>query len=144
MESGYKILLDFDGTCVEHIYPEIGRCNFGCIEVIDKLQKAGHKIILNTLRSELNPVSFKKSIEWFDKAYMFLLKRDLDFSLKPIEVSPVKIHPVAWNLDYFMKSGTIMIDDQSFGIPLKRAVMSNGYMVDWDKLDQEFINKGIY
>ena len=48
MIKPYKIYLDFDGTCVEHRYPEIGKYNFGAIEVIEKLQQAGHNIILNT------------------------------------------------------------------------------------------------
>ena len=57
-----EIELDFDGTVVEHAYPEIGLPNPGAIEVILKLQKKGHKIILNTLRANFKngslPVSF--------------------------------------------------------------------------------------
>jgi hypothetical protein len=140
----YKIYLDFDGTCVEHVYPEIGRCNFGCIEVIDKLQKAGHTIILNTYRSELDQMAFKTAIEWFDKAYMFTKVRDLDFDLQPIEYLTSKMDPVPWNWEFFKKEGIIMIDDYSNGIPLKNAVMSNGRMVDWDLLDNEFILNGLY
>lgn len=140
----YKIYLDFDGTCVEHNYPSIGRCNFGCIEVIDKLQKAGHQIILNTYRSELDEKAFKNSIEWFDKAYMFLRERNLDFDLKPIEYLDHKIDPVTWNWEYFRKEGIIMIDDYSYGIPLKKAAMTEGKMVDWDLLDKEFILNGLY
>lgn len=49
----YTIYLDFDGTVVEHDYPIIGRPNYGCIEVIKKLQDAGHDIIINTYRADL-------------------------------------------------------------------------------------------
>ena len=49
-----NIYLDFDGTVVEHDYPEIGKLNPGALEVIKKLQDAGHTIILNTMRVEFN------------------------------------------------------------------------------------------
>lgn len=47
-----KIYLDFDGTVVEHAYPRIGRDNFGCVEIIRRLQDAGHEIVLNTYRAD--------------------------------------------------------------------------------------------
>ena len=54
------IQLDFDGTVVEHLYPEIGRENFGCMPIIKKLQDAGHTIVLNTYRADLNKEKLKK------------------------------------------------------------------------------------
>ena len=48
------IQLDFDGTVVEFDYPKIGLLNPGSVEVIDKLRKAGHEIVLNTYRADLN------------------------------------------------------------------------------------------
>ena len=48
------IQLDFDGTVVEFDYPKIGLLNPGSVEVIDKLRKAGHDIVLNTYRADLN------------------------------------------------------------------------------------------
>ena len=49
-----QIFLDFDGTVVEHYYPLIGAYNPGCKEVISKLQQAGHEVILNTYRVEID------------------------------------------------------------------------------------------
>ncbi len=46
-----KIAVDFDGTIVEHKYPEIGKPILFAFEAIKELQKRGHKIILWTYRS---------------------------------------------------------------------------------------------
>ena len=136
-----KIYLDFDGTVVEHEYPKIGRCNFGCIQIIDKLQKTGHEIILNTMRSDFNNGTLEEALEWFNNAWMWM--RDKDFSLKPITSTVKKIHPI-WDWGYFEQEGLIFIDDQAVGIPLKPTCMNNGLMVDWGKLDIVFKEKKIY
>lgn len=135
------VYLDFDGTCVEHEYPKIGRCNFGCVEIIDKLQKAGHEVILNTMRSNFNDGSLEAALEWFENSWMGSRKNDID--LKPIKATEKKFHPF-WNWDIFTKEKIIFIDNFANGIPLKKACMSDSYMVDWDKLDEIFIEKGIY
>jgi phosphoglycolate phosphatase-like HAD superfamily hydrolase len=44
------IAVDFDGTIVEHEYPKIGKPIEGAIDVLLKLQEAGHKLILWTYR----------------------------------------------------------------------------------------------
>lgn len=51
-----KIAIDFDGTIVEHKYPEIGKEIPFAIETIKALQKQKHQLILWTYRSgvELN------------------------------------------------------------------------------------------
>lgn len=57
------IAVDFDGTIVEHKYPKIGKLRENAIEVLKKLQKEGHYIILWTCRTgkELDEaVSFLK------------------------------------------------------------------------------------
>jgi predicted mannosyl-3-phosphoglycerate phosphatase (HAD superfamily) len=44
------IAVDFDGTCVTHEYPRIGR-DIGAAPVLKRLTDAGHKLILWTMRS---------------------------------------------------------------------------------------------
>ena len=44
------IAVDFDGTIVEHAYPEIGRPIPFAIETLLQLQKEDHKLILWTVR----------------------------------------------------------------------------------------------
>ena len=45
------IAVDFDGTIVEHKYPEIGETMLFAFETLKALQKEGHQLILWTYRS---------------------------------------------------------------------------------------------
>ena len=56
------IAVDFDGTCVTHEYPDIGR-DIGAIPVLKELITNGHKLILNTMRSGDTLLS---ATDWFD------------------------------------------------------------------------------
>jgi hypothetical protein len=47
-----KIAVDFDGTIVEHMYPQIGRPMPFAFETLKELQLLGHNIILWTYRAE--------------------------------------------------------------------------------------------
>ncbi|SEH05389.1 BT0820 family HAD-type phosphatase [Candidatus Venteria ishoeyi] len=47
-----KIAVDFDGTIVEHKYPEIGEELLFAFETLKQLQKQGHQLILWTFRAE--------------------------------------------------------------------------------------------
>lgn len=51
MQGPLKIAIDFDGTIVEHKYPEIGKEIPFAIETIKALQKQKHQLILWTYRS---------------------------------------------------------------------------------------------
>ena len=51
MELPLKIAIDFDGTIVEHKYPEIGKEILFAFETIKALQKQKHQLILWTYRS---------------------------------------------------------------------------------------------
>jgi len=51
MEGPLKIAIDFDGTIVEHKYPEIGKEILFAFETIKALQKQKHQLILWTYRS---------------------------------------------------------------------------------------------
>ena len=51
MEVPLKIAIDFDGTIVEHKYPEIGKEILFAFETIKALQKQKHQLILWTYSS---------------------------------------------------------------------------------------------
>ena len=51
MQVPLKIAIDFDGTIVEHKYPEIGKEILFAFETIKALQKQKHQLILWTYRS---------------------------------------------------------------------------------------------
>ena len=44
------IAIDFDGTIVEHEYPEIGPLKEGAVKALKAFKKAGHKIAIWTCR----------------------------------------------------------------------------------------------
>lgn len=45
------ICIDFDGTCVTHEFPNIGK-DIGAIPVLKELTDKGHRLILFTMRSD--------------------------------------------------------------------------------------------
>ena len=49
--TNIKIAVDFDGTIVEHQYPEIGKEKLFAFEALREMQKKGFKLILWTVRS---------------------------------------------------------------------------------------------
>lgn len=63
------IAVDFDGTIVEHRYPEVGRELPFAIETLIKLREEGHKLILWSVREG----------ELLDDAINFCRKRGLEF-----------------------------------------------------------------
>jgi hypothetical protein len=50
-DEGKIIAIDFDGTIVEHNYPEIGKEMLFAFDTLKALQKKGHKLILWTFRN---------------------------------------------------------------------------------------------
>lgn len=130
-----KIYLDFDGTVVEHQYPAIGLYNKGAFKVITKLQNAGHDIILNTYRADCKDGTLEEAI--------FYLNASNDI-LPIIKIEHKKIDPHPWDWAYFKANNLIFIDDICLNIPLKYPQNAAYKIVDWEKLNQEFIKNGIY
>lgn len=131
------IFLDFDGTVVEHAFPEIYAASPGSIEVIRKLQNAGHSIILNTYRAELGAHYLEAAIEFLTME---------DHGLKPLdEIRDFKLNPPDWDLEKSIAFGVLFIDDISEGIPLTpNRAFNDGFMVDWKVLDELFERAGVY
>jgi hydroxymethylpyrimidine pyrophosphatase-like HAD family hydrolase len=50
-ENSKVIAVDFDGTIVEHKYPEIGKEMLFAFETLKAMQNRGHKLILWTIRT---------------------------------------------------------------------------------------------
>ncbi len=129
------IYLDFDGTVVEHQYPIIGKHNPGSFEVIKKLQTAGHEIVLNTYRIEIDQDSFEEAMNYLNNSKI----------IAPItKYTTTKIHPFDWDLTAFINSQEIYIDDICKNIPLIDAEASIGKMVDWKEIDRLFKELSVY
>lgn len=127
------IYLDFDGTVVEHQWPKMGAMNPGAIEVLIKLQEAGHKIHLNTYRADLDFNSLRESVD-------FLNSNGINVS----GVCPVKVHPSPLDWNQIKESDTLYIDDIAPDTPLIAAKHSLGNMVCWESLDIQFQENGMY
>ena len=121
------IAVDFDGTCVTHDYPRIGK-EIGATKVLKRLVEAGHKLILNTMRSDKE---LQDAVNWFKK--------------NGIELYGVNENPTQKRWTNSPKVYAHMyIDDAALGCPLINAPeLSNRPFVDWDSIDLQLIQKGI-
>lgn len=119
------ILLDFDSTVVTNATPFIGEEIDHCVEVLKKLQKAGHQFVLYTMREgHLED----EAMEWFKN--------------RQIEIKYVNCNP-----EYETGSrkiyGNLTICDHCLGIPLKiDHELSHKPFVDWYKVEELLKEKG--
>ena len=130
------IYLDFDGTVVEHAFPQIGAPNPCCFEVLRKLQAAGHSIILNSVRCNIGGHCLRE-------AFTYLKASNL---VEPVTESvPEKIHPPDWDLAKSKSSGNLFIDDVAGKIPLRdTVVIRDSKMVDWEEVGRQLKRSGFY
>jgi hypothetical protein len=120
------IAVDFDGTCVSHEYPKVGK-DIGAVPILKKLTNSGHKIILNTMRSGKE---LADAIKWFIDNDIPLFGANENPTQKSWTTSP-KVH------------ANIYIDDAALGCPLKmdNAISSKPF-VNWVMVE-EILDKTI-
>ena len=125
-----KIYLDFDGTVVEHYFPEIGAENPHAIKVIARLQAAGHEIVLNTYRADIDVQHVHEALDFI---------HSFEEIQQPIKkILPQKLEPRSFDLDVAKESNQLYIDDIAEGIPMRRnIVLEHGMMVDWVELEKK-------
>lgn len=125
-----KIYLDFDGTIVEHYFPEIGAENPNALKVISRLQIAGHEIILNTYRADIDQKHVQDALDFIHSS------GHLKISIE--KFLPQKLEPRSFDLESAKKSNQLYIDDISEGIPMRRNItLEYGMMVDWIELEKK-------
>jgi hypothetical protein len=146
MEIQRKICvnIDFDGTCVTHSFPSIGK-DIGAVPVLKKLTDAGHKLILFTMRS--NRITFKEINHHIvpDIKGTFLNDAIQWFIDNDIPLYAVQSNPDQHNWTESPKSyAELMIDDSALGCPLKYdESLSTRPFVDWEKVEELLIEKRI-
>ena len=96
------IAVDFDGTCVSHEYPNVGK-DIGAVSVLKKLTDSGHQLVLNTMRSG---EQLDDAVQWFIDNGSPLYGVNENPDQKSWTASP-KVY------------AHIYIDDCAFGCPLK-------------------------
>ena len=126
-DKGYVIAVDFDGTCVEHNYPAIGMDVEGAVEVLRTLNKHGHRIILNTMRSGQR---LEAAVRWF---------RDRKIELWAVNRNPEQEQWTSSPKVY----ADIYIDDSALGCPLIFLEGMRRPVVNWSKVRQLLESDGI-
>lgn len=126
------IAVDFDGTCVTHEFPKVGR-DIGAAPILKKLIKNGHKLILYTMRSDkseafelpngntwyCNPL--EDAVNWFKENNIPLFGINENPTQRKWTKSPkVFAH--------------MYIDDMALGVPLITPYNNRPY-VDWERVE---------
>ena len=115
--------IDFDGTCVTHEYPRVGK-DIGAVPVLKKLTDSGHLLILNTMRSgrELDD-----AVQWFI---------DNDIPLYGVNENPSQ---KSWTLSPKVYAH-LYIDDAALGCLLKMDnAVSDRPFVNWDAVEEHLM-----
>lgn len=113
------ICVDFDGCCVAHEYPNVGKENSPCVEVMKKWTDNGVGIILDTMR---DGKYLQDAINWFKE--------------RNIPIYGIGEEP---NQKQWTKSkkayGIFSVDDRNLGVPL---IIEKGTRprVDWKRIDE--------
>lgn len=121
------VAVDFDGTCVTHEYPRVGR-DIGAAPVLKELAARGHLLILHTVRSGS---ALRDAVKWFDKN---------DIPLYGMNSNPN--NPTDSPKPY----ANIYIDDAALGCPLTSDLSDvNGRpYCDWVAISSELARKGYF
>jgi trehalose-6-phosphatase len=120
-ERPMYVAIDFDGTIVEHRYPDIGAPVPGAIGWIKELQAAGAKLILWTMRSDTpeSGPTLTQAVEYC--------------RVNGIEFFGVNGNPTQATWTSSAKAyAHVYVDDAAFGCPLRESVRVGGRpCVDW-------------
>lgn len=125
-EDDMIICVDFDGTIVDHCFPDIGQPVPGAIEWLKRLQACGAKLILYTMRSDSK--MFKTALT---DAVNYL--RDNGVVLYAVNENPAQ---KSWTVSPKVY-GDIYVDDAAFGCPLIFPSGFNRPCVDWAEVGPE-------
>ena len=120
------IAIDFDGTCVTHEYPRVGK-DIGAVSVLKKLVENGHKLILFTMRSQ--NAYIEDAIKWFN---------DNEIPLYGVNTNPSQFR---WTSSPKVLAD-LYIDDAGLGMPLCYTHVELPY-VDWIEVEKMLKSKAL-
>lgn len=134
--------IDFDGTCVTHEFPKVGKDLPGAVDTLRKIVAHGGKLILWTMRSnnDVPPVSDDLDIHceignYLDDAIKW-------FSERKIPLFGIQRNPEQDTWTSSPKAyAHIYIDDAALGCPMTYDTgFSERPFVNWDKIDNMLFN----
>lgn len=123
-----KIAVDFDGTCVDHRYPQIGPDVPNCVSVLKKLVESNHQIILYTMRSG---EALEDAVQWFVN--------------REIPLSGINCDPAQSEWTQSPKCfANHYIDDAAIGCPKREYENFKGEAVDWEAVESLLIDECVF
>lgn len=126
------IAIDFDGTLVDHRFPDIGDENPGAFRWLKEFQEAGARLILWTMRSDDRPDGTNPLRE----AVEFCRDRGVEFW--GINENPEQRGWTGSPKQY----AHLYIDDAALGCPMRANPRMDGRpMVDWDRVGPEVMRR---
>jgi hypothetical protein len=138
-----EICIDFDGTCVTHDFPKVGK-DIGAIPILNKIADAGHNLILFTMRSDIEEVTsddygihkqageyLTDAVNWFNDNHIILHGVNVNQTQHTWTKSPKAY-------------GQLYIDDSALGCPLiYNPEISDRPFVDWIKVEEMLKDIGV-
>jgi len=137
------IAIDFDGTCVTHEFPKVGK-DINAVPVLKALVETGHQLILFTMRSDIEH-STDNNNEYQPENTNYLTDAVNWFKENEIPLYGIQTNP---RQHYWTTSPKIYanmyIDDAALGCPLKYDKEYSIYpFVDWDVVHDMLKQTGI-
>ena len=127
------IAVDFDGTCVTHEFPFIGK-EIGAVPVLKELVAKGHKLILFTMRDDKegkpDENHLTQAIQWFEQH---------DIKLWGVQANPTQKHWTKSPKAY----AELYIDYAALGCPLVIEPDVERPFVDWAGVRIMLTNLGV-
>jgi len=118
-----KIAVDFDGTCVDHVFPKVGKDAPNVVETLHTLVDGGHMIFLYTMRSGN---FLTEAIKWFI---------DRNIPLSGINNDPSQSEWTQSPKCY----ADLYIDDLAFGAPLITPAGFKRRCIDWNAVNDKLL-----
>ena len=147
MKKSQIIAINFDGTMVEHNFPRIGKPVPFAINVCKRLIRAGHKIMLWTMRSDNHTSWNKPKQQSFENMLTEAVKymQDNGIDLWGINENPEQNWSSS-NKQY----ANLYIDDMALGCPLvtelwdndgNKTILNNSN-INWLEVDKLILHRG--
>jgi hypothetical protein len=130
-----KIIIDFDDTLVISNYPAIGEPVPGSLETIYELQER-HKIILNTMRADMNNGTKEHAIKWLANNKVNL-SGCYNKKRMPERWIKNKFIPIS----YYLVLPEIFIDDIAEEMPL--ITIGKNRCVNWEVVREHLKEAGL-
>ncbi|WP_420149011.1 hypothetical protein [Spirosoma sp.] len=120
-QPSFVVAVDFDGTCVTHEFPKVGKDCPHAVDVLKEMVAAGAGIVLFTMRHG----------QYLDQAVSWFAERDIP--LYGVQTNPTQARWTGSNKCY----ANVYIDDAALGCPLTQdESISKRPFVDWLEVDK--------